>query len=263
MMYPISSKSFLGKYQRALDRVGRRVKLYLEDPDEDNIHDIRVTIRRLNASYMLLPKKIGKKRRVKEYISNCNKAFKLNSEVRDYDIIKDRLSKYSSDPAYNEIVAVLDRKRALTLARARRVVSTLKSISLPPLDEESVPDHKLQKRFGSVVGKLSDGMKQRIPIVMADHNIEELHELRKDCKKLRYLLEIASRTRRVDRVLKQLQDVQDILGSIHDNDIMIQYLRASKVSNPIDHIVKDEIVDRDQKYDQFVNMHARNLQSAI
>ena len=49
---------FVTKMEENVDRVDNRVNDYIKDSNENNIHDVRTAIRRLDASFRLLPKKL-------------------------------------------------------------------------------------------------------------------------------------------------------------------------------------------------------------
>jgi CHAD domain-containing protein len=111
-------------------------------------------------------------------------------------------------------------------------------------------------RYNKVVVRLRERIEPDLPIVLTNVNkIEELHELRKTCKKLRYLLELASyqngiNNKEINAVITELEDVQDILGSIHDSDTTIAYLKSRP--NKVPHILHDEISERNKKYEDFI-----------
>jgi CHAD domain-containing protein len=101
-------------------------------------------------------------------------------------------------------------------------------LSIPRVRENAIPAKKLEMRYNKVVVRLRERIELDLPIVLTNVNkIEELHELRKPCKKLRYLLELTSHqqnginNKETNAVITELEDVQDILGSIHDSDTTI------------------------------------------
>src|SRR5215472_7188374 len=83
-------------------RVDNRLDDYIKDSNENNIHDIRTATRRLDASYRSLPKKIRRKNKISKYMTTTKRLFKINSQVRDCDIICEKLQKYSSEPIYTK-----------------------------------------------------------------------------------------------------------------------------------------------------------------
>jgi CHAD domain-containing protein len=110
-------------------------------------------------------------------------------------------------------------------------------------------------------------MELDLPIVLTNANkTEELHELRKTCKKLRYLLELVSdqnnnsiNNKQINTMITELEDIQNILGSIHDSDTMIAYLERVRHPNKLTHILHDEISERNKKYEDFIQFCKRSL----
>ena len=121
------------------------------------------------------------------------------------------------------------------------------------------------------------------------NKIVELHEMRKDCKKLRYMLELMpdhnnkethkmitelediqdmlgsihiQNNKETHKMITELEDIQDMLGSIHDNDTMIVYLKRVRHSKEITHILDNEITERNTKYEEFVQFCKRKLSSS-
>lgn len=100
-----------------------------------------------------------------------------------------------------------------------------------------------------MISKIEDG----IPIVVNDDKkIKQLHELRKDCKKLRYLLELTNYGES-SSFINKIREMQDILGSIRDCDIAVDFLAKQK-SDACRIIIKAELQKREQLYKKFVQM---------
>lgn len=262
--FSISSKSFVAKLQENIQRVDKRVNDYIADPNEDNIHDIRTAIRKIDASFRSLPKKVRRKSRVYDYITSSKQLFKINSQVRDYDIIYGKLEKYSSEPVYTELTEALKKRRNAKLRKARNIALSLRKLPLPKVDEDHIPNRKLQQRFNKVVTRFSDRIELNFPIVITNANkTQQLHEMRKDCKKLRYLLEILpNQNNEIAKTITELEEIQDMLGSIHDDDIMITYLRRVKRPKKVHHILDEEIAERNKKYEEFVQFCKGSLSNS-
>ncbi|MBV9666699.1 MAG: CHAD domain-containing protein [Nitrososphaeraceae archaeon] len=262
--FPISSKSFVAKLQENIQRVDKRVNDYIADSNEDNIHDIRTAIRKVDASFRSLPKKVREKSRVYDYITASKQLFKINSQVRDYDIIYGKLEKYSSQPVYTELTEALKKRRDAKLRKARNIALSLRKLPLPKVDEDHIPNKKLQQRFNKVVTRFSDRIELNFPIVITNVNrTQQLHEMRKDCKKLRYLLEILpNQNNEIAKTITELEEMQDMLGSIHDDDIMIAYLRRVKRPIKVHHILDEEIAERNKKYEEFVQFCKGSLSNS-
>lgn len=260
----ISPKSFITKLQENTKRVDKRVSDYVAHSNEANIHDIRTAIRRVDASFRSLPKKISKKGKVYDYASLSKRLFKINSQVRDYDIIYGKLEKYSSEPVYTKLTEALKKRRDAKLRKARKIAMLLRKLPSPKINEDDISNKKLQKRFTKVISKFSDRIELNFPVVLTNADkIRELHEMRKDCKKLRYMLEILpNQDNEIAKTITELEEVQDMLGVIHDDDITISYLRRLRQPEKVHHILEGVISERNKKYEEFVEFSKRNLSNS-
>ncbi|HJT47575.1 MAG TPA: CHAD domain-containing protein [Nitrososphaeraceae archaeon] len=261
----ISSKPFITKLQENLQRVDKRVNDYIADSNEENIHNIRTSIRRADASFRSLPKKVRKRNKVSNYLKLCKQLFKINSKIRDYDIIYEKLRNYSSQPIYTELTELLKTRRDAELRKGRDTALSLRKIKPPKIYDKDISKEKLNRRFNKIISRSSDKIELNFPIVLtnADRTIQ-LHEMRKDCKKLRYLLELLSyqNNKEVERTITELEKIQEMLGSIHDDDIMITYLRRSRNSKEIRHILDDVIAERARRYNEFIGFCKDNLSNS-
>jgi hypothetical protein len=157
-------------------RVDDRLNDYIKDSNENNIHDIRTATRRLDASYRSLPKKMRRKNKIRKYVTTSKQLFKVNSQIRDCDIICEKLQKYSSEPIYTKLIGSLNRKRKTKLASARKIALSLRDLPVPRVRENEIPAKQLEKRFNKVVLGLRQRVQLDLPIVVTNANkIEELH----------------------------------------------------------------------------------------
>jgi CHAD domain-containing protein len=265
MVLPLAPSHFVTKMEENVKRVDDRLNDYIKDSNENNIHDIRTAIRRLDASFRSLPKKMRRKTKIRKYVTTSKRLFRVNSQIRDCDIICEKLQKYSSESIYTKLTGSLNRRRTAKLASARKIALSLRDLPMPSVKENAIPPKKLEMRFNKLVLRLRQRIELDLPIVLTNTNkIEELHELRKTCKKLRYLLELASHQNSVNNkeihvLITELEDVQDILGSIHDSDTTIAYLKSVRQPNKVAHILHDEISERNKKYEDFIQFCKRSL----
>lgn len=94
----------------------------MADPEnEKNIHDVRVSIRRLDTMFSLLPKKARK--RYRGSIEKYREFLRTNSSARDCDIIAGRLAALG---AFD--MADLQDKKRTEVARAARLARSLKKL---------------------------------------------------------------------------------------------------------------------------------------
>jgi CHAD domain-containing protein len=266
------SDTYLDKSERNIQRVSNKLDDYIKEPNEENIHDIRKAIRRLEASYRSLPsKKVRKKRVIREYTEYSKKLFSINSQIRDFDIIGEKLfsdENPTQQVTINSIKGSLFKRRKTKLNEAISFALELRKLRVPKLTKKiKIPNKRSKKRFSKMIGKFATRIEHNLPIVINDREkVTELHELRKDCKKLRYLLELlpdnsgrdqkSERDDYVSKLIEKLEKVQDLLGIIHDYDTIIAYLnrrkRTGSRSTQINLILAKINRERQNKYEEFL-----------
>ena len=82
------------------------------------------------------------------------------------------------------------------------------------------------------------------------YNIRELHNLRIAAKRLRYTLEIFEEVlpEASKSIVKELEQIQDELGALHDSDVMIALLRLCLGSQDSGVAYEDALVDAQKQY---------------
>ena len=254
---------FLTKLSENLQRVNNRINKYLKKPNAKQIHDVRTAIRRLDATFSTLPKKYRNGSSLSKYVLQCKELFKINSEIRDFDIIYEKLQKYPSNAQRDSIIQTLKETRNAKLETAKTVALSLKSIDIATiLDEIGVTEKEIQKRYNKILSRLISDIESTFPVVLAKPlALEELHDLRIACKKLRYMLELLpDENKPAVQIRKSLQKLQDNLGSVHDSDFTIGYLRSlPQSSKEIQEIINMETDVRRLKFEQLMNYCKRRL----
>jgi len=260
-VFSIDLETFLDKAERNIRRVDNRLDDYIKNPNDENIHNIRTAIRRLQATYISLPKKIRKKKNIREFVIKSKGLFRINSKIRDYDIISEKLSKDVQSSHQQQNIELLQKllksQRKRMLNKAKGIALELRKISVAKFRDSDISQNKLEKRFNSIANKFADSIKKNFPIVVADsQKIRELHKMRKDCKKLRYLMELlpeneSNSKNKISNIIKELEKVQNMLGIIHDYDTTIAYLRQKRKQS-MKAIIEKIANIRQKKYEQFV-----------
>jgi CHAD domain-containing protein len=253
-------------------RARRRLQAYLLDPGSDeNVHGMRTSLRRLEAAFSLMPKKARRKNR--RQICAYKEFFSANSRVRDCDIMRARIvARGGAGPA---LLAGLEKKRKARLKRALALGWAL--AKMPELADLSkkIDKEELAARTDKVVRRLiARAERHRDAAVRDERAKEELHELRKDLKKLRYVLEIVPsrlladpHRERLARLIEagaarraslepRLKELQDLIGTIHDIDITVNYLRGLKKKErdsgrAESSIIQKETAERDELFEKF------------
>ena len=257
----ITLLQYLIKLHENSRRLNRKTDHYINDPNENNIHDIRTSIRRFNAAVSTLPRKYREEPLLLEYSKIANKLFKVNSEIRDSDIILTKLEKFSLSPQRNIVTDTLKQTRQAKLENAKTMAQNLKNLNSNMINGIGVTENELQKRYSKILSKLISRIDDAFPIVLTNPlKLEELHELRKDCKKIRYMLELVEKDdKNAASLIRILEKVQDILGSIHDSDATIIYLRSFAPNQEIQEVINKETKQRELGYEKFLLYSKRSL----
>ncbi len=221
----LGKRVFLKKLAKVSNMLYQELAKYIASPSDENIHDIRVSIRRLETAYRILPKDVRKQEKIKEYVKQVKALFKLNAKIRDFDIICASMESRYPDKTL-DLVLSLKNSRREKLKTANRLALKVSRLHIPKIPKSSLKKSKLEKRYLSVLDEIMLNIQKNMIIVLEDEvKVDELHILRKDFKKLRYSLELASNKKTTRDILEDLKNIQDMLGDIHDSDIIIDHLR--------------------------------------
>ncbi len=248
----LEKKEFEKKLNKRIKNYNQRLQQYIINPNDNNIHDIRVSIRRLETAYRILPKDIRSEKKLRVYIDNARKLFKLNAKIRDCDIICVKMESRYKDKT-TDIVNNLREFRSKEVQQAIELGKEILKIPIPKTNKYRIKRTKLDKRYSKILSNLEFSIQKNAIIALGDEQkIEELHSLRKDFKKLRYSLELVS-NKNISETLKNFKNLQDRLGEIHDSDIIIEYLQEIEKKSRISDIIGLEILERRRKYHIFVD----------
>lgn len=190
-------------------------------PTPDDVHDLRVTARRIQMIRRLLPRAVRESPDSSGFDLALRSVMKSTSQLRDLDTLIETLEAHRAGIPDGLLVS-LENQRSDAAARARAPVSVLTDITVPDLEPSDVKGKRASRRLRKRVKKGSRSASELLTDVLNDEDkVEELHSLRKEIKKLRYLLELADGgAARVPTLTKW----QESLGAIHDLDVAISYL---------------------------------------
>lgn len=246
----LSRRVFLKKLRKYLDNFYQELSEYISDPNEGNIHDIRTSVRRIEAVYRVGPKKVRRKKQLRNYVKLAKNLFKLNTKIRDFDIISKNMETKYQNKTMNLITNLRD-LRVEQIQKANKLALKIYRLRIPQIPKSMVNESKLRKRYLTILDKIEAEIQKNAIIVLGDEKkLDELHRLRKDFKKLRYSIELISK--KESSGVKSLKNFQDILGEIHDHDIIVEYLRSMEQNSKYNEIIDMETLERLKKYKEFV-----------
>ena len=255
----ITTETYQRKLKRARKILSKRIAKFVENQDPDNVHDLRTASRRLLAYIQLLPGSLRKKRRVRRLSALLEEVIRRNATVRDVDIILSKVSSYPDGSTHQELLGRLADQRLKNLKPGLRLAPSFRKAIGRPIKLDRMLDEELQVRFEKVNRKLESKIRERLPIVLGDPaKKRELHRLREDSRRLRYVLDIAG-TPDTPGPMNLLRSWQDILGLIHDSDITIDFLQGENPSPEIQDLLRKEVMERNANYEKFASMATTKL----
>ncbi len=221
------------------DIADANVQGVLDDVDTEFLHDLRVSVRRARSVLRELagvhpPAPRARLRTELKWVQT------VTGPLRDLDVQLLEWDDVAGERAdeLTPLRALLEQRRARELARVRRALRSRRfaaaleawrALASSPSEEpraalpiEAVAARRIRKVYRRMV---RDG--DRIDDASPD---EDLHELRKRGKELRYLLELFGSLFPSDVVkplVRALKDLQDVLGRFQDRSVQTEMLRAN------------------------------------
>jgi CHAD domain-containing protein len=238
------------------DKLDSRVKALIAKPNSKNVHDMRTSIRRIEATFKLLPKDIRKRHTLSDYLTGAKSLFRATSPIRDIDIVKVNLRKFETITEISDLLKRNEEKRAHFLIAATRSAKRFEKIPPPRIRASQISESRLAKRRKKLVRRFEDNLREQIQIMLSNPKPEQLHDFRKNCKMLRYTLEIDSSKK---KLLMTLENLQTILGSLMDTYTTLQYVSESSLGETIAPIVDQLNSSKNRDYARFVSTLRRRF----
>lgn len=200
-------------------------------PAPEAIHQLRTTVRRLETVFEQLA--VAPDRNQKKVLKRLMRLRRRAGRIRDLDVQMAALRslKIGADSQRKEaLLRDLERER---VRREKRLVRALDAdtvdgltrrlpkaaAQLPLFPPEAKPDYDPVRQGLSEFARLTREYKQL--------DAGNLHEFRKQCKRVRYVAEMAGDDGRAKHAVEQLKAVQDAIGTWHDWVVLAE--RADKL----------------------------------
>jgi CHAD domain-containing protein len=223
----------------SLDICGRCEAGIIEDVDTEFLHDYRVSLRRLRSTLKLI-KHVYPTRVAAEVSADLAHCARRTNRLRDLDVYLLNRDEYLSctppdlAEALGEMFEDLQRERGAEQQavaahlRSNAYRGTLQNLSRVFAEDNwwpvtvnshtpvlSLADHVLPKRYGRI---------RRMHFAIGENSPDgQVHDVRLQAKKLRYLLEFFGGlypAQQVGRLIKRLKKLQNTLGTF--NDLAVQ-----------------------------------------
>jgi CHAD domain-containing protein len=218
---------------RLLDTAEANVDGTLRDLDPEFLHDLRVAVRRSRSAVKLLADVLPP-RASSRFAGELKWLGDLTTPSRDLDVYLAAVQPLvERDPALKPFYEFLAERRAvrhelvagLRSARFRRFVRDWRALlGNPLLDSEPI------KVIAARATRRAYTRVRKLGRAIGPHSAPaDLHNLRKRCKELRYLLEMFASLHDADTqqsVVAELKRLQDVLGEYQDTNVQLEQLRA-------------------------------------
>ena len=224
------------------------------DIDTEFLHDYRIAIRRTRSALSQI-RNVFPVEETAYFKQSFRYLGQFTSDLRDLDVYLLSESKFEAllpDGMREDIVPLFDYLRTLREKALEKVIITLSSpeyagvlgeweeFLYEPVSKKAaaanaaVPiidlaQKRIYKRYQRVI---HDG-----DYILTHTQDELLHDLRIECKKLRYLMEFFASLfpkKKMNRLIRQLKNLQDNLGDFNDLSVQQEYLMHMAEELPID-----------------------------
>ena len=217
--------------------------------DIESVHRMRVASRRLravlNVFKSILPEQKAKvwKKEISRIGRALGRARELDVHIKFLRAAKKKLKKNSYIVNTDLIIKSLESKRGQAQKQIGEVLVGFEiEKSLPGLKaclhELSSETHRyiineFYNRNSAVIQDRLNKLLKFVPYISNPRNIHELHQMRIAAKNLRYTLEIIKPWYgvRIDKYIWASRNIQDVLGDLHEVDVLIELLLGLKAQD--------------------------------
>jgi CHAD domain-containing protein len=241
------------------------------DGDEKAVHQARVATRRLREALPVVGADLPR-RRVRKAVRRVRRITRALGPVREMDValgVLDEIAKADPGCAAGAVLA----RRHVAAERERRRARMLDAMAGPvPRKAVAAVEDVLARLAvsgnaawrGELARRITDraeALRRALEEAGVLYSVPRLHEVRIATKKLRYVLELAGEVRLapVGLAVGRLKQAQDLLGRLHDLDVVAAFARAAAVQAPAaDRSALERLLVRIQ--DECRRLHARYLE---
>jgi CHAD domain-containing protein len=236
-------------HHRSATSAGQQVEQYLLEKaarlfraaaglDVGDIHQLRVNSRRLRVGLWffadLFP--APELRQIRRHLRRVTQAL---GEVRTLDVnaqwVRQAARKAGTNrPTMSAVLRQLTADRAHRLREWRELAAMLDQSQFPARVEmmirqvRPVDDRRLVAAANTQLGQLRQVMKKRYRQFREENTDRRFHQFRIAAKRYRYGLETAQAAfgSRVQPRIRSVEELQDLMGAVHDAEVARAYVRA-------------------------------------
>ena len=251
--------------------------------DTEFLHDFRVAVRRTQCGLKQIGSVFPESERTR-FLDFFNWLGEITNESRDLDVHLLNFEHYKTllDPEIRNDLNPLHNFLQLRQEQAhRQLIAILKSpeyltalhdwekfLKHGPEKTEAYGKKLIKNVADQRINKTFERCLQQMLQVTESHESHQFHDLRKTCKKLRYLLEFFQSLYPEDRteaLINNLKHCQDILGEAQDNRVYLSHLKHYRLEmeqagvhqNTLQAL--DSLVDVMRKNEMTINQRVKPL----
>ncbi len=248
----ITREGFVKLYREAVLRVTRDVNACGANQGETAVHAARASMRRFEAAAELLPRRMRRGRKMERYLNLARKFSDASAVVSDCDVVRGLLKSMPSLPLAPGLLERATEERASGARRTGSRARRLSTVSPPVVSSGHLDQIKLQRRLDRTLERLVVRVNEGFTVVANDAElVEELHDLRGDCRKLRYLIRYSIPQEDLARLVELLVSIQDSLGEICDLDVAIGFASKEEMARN-QWFVAGLTTERSERFREFV-----------
>jgi len=274
------SRKIISKYLKHFAQ--ERNDVLYPDGGIEPVHRMRVASRRLRAALSffktILPRQKSKfwKKEISKIGQVLGRGRELDVHIAFLQVAKQKLKRDCYIVHTEAIIKSLEKKRRQAQKQIERALAGFEvEKSLPGLkvclrEFSSGAHRQLNDRFylhkSASIQKRLDELFEFAPYVFKPQSTHKLHQMRIAAKNLRYALEIIRPWygARIDKYIRASRDIQDVLGDVHELDVLMEVLPALTAKNKdgnltLEYLLKECSRLRNNAYNKFVRFW-RNLQ---
>ena len=236
----LTHRCLLGQFEEMLTKQ----QIAWDGVDPEGVHKTRVATRRIRAAFRAF-KGVLPAVAIKEFNGQYKWVGAVLGAVRDLDVYQKNLRHYTAEIPEEDGTCLVDyqqhlaelwqnaRNNLLACLSSQRYLELLDGftefLKLSPIKTAAKTDgtRSIGDAATRLIGKQYKKVLHNGRAIMPESTDEALHSLRMDCKRLRYLFEFFQPIygKSLRPFVKQLKELQDVLGEFQDACVATQRLR--------------------------------------
>jgi len=246
---PLPPGEFRKKFSTSIKRAERSAHSCVQKPTSEAVHEARISIRKVMAATSLMPRDFRNDGRTRKALDSLRLFYRACAEVRDIDTMMQTLSEHASQGGVENIIRRLTHRRSVLITRVVRSGEKVEDLRMPRIME--VSEKHFDKRLNKLLCQRAErAMKYYQSAASSEGRKKELHKLRKECRRIMYLLGFSSQGNAVKTAVTTLEDARAMLGSIRNADLLLDVL-ASARQNQCVQLRQAVSASRHKKYREF------------